>query len=264
MQQLERKGTTIVNGMNESLSLLKALKYKYQQTFQIHFHFLLSHTYLEYTTNFTFSTMAGVNPEADVWKPYHPVMDTASGSNVDGKSDNMKGHNNLSDDGSVMHFSVTRPALKSIQNAVMPSATHFTILYKGNMCIYDGIPAEKVHEIMLIAAASAKSFEMKSGIPFPSLISTCPTSPQGNSNALASPQSVCFPAEKSSICRLQEFPLARRQSLQRFLEKRRKRLGSKAPYATSATKVVDNIPDFGSFDYERRDFSPVLLPLEGN
>lgn len=175
------------------------------------------------------------------------------------------------DDGPLMHFSATRPVAvaSSGQNAVTPSPTQFSILYKGNMCIYDGIPAGKVREIMLIASSSAKSAEMKSGISFPSLIPTTtnPSSPQGNSTNLSSSQ---FPAKNSSICRLQEFPLARRQSLQRFLEKRRKRLGTKTPYASPATKAVDNInhnlcghktPDFGSLNYERRDFNPVLLPL---
>ncbi|KAL5060174.1 hypothetical protein RYX36_031778 [Vicia faba] len=32
----------------------------------------------------------------------------------------------------------------------------FAIVYNGSMCVYDGIPAEKVQEIMLMAAATAK------------------------------------------------------------------------------------------------------------
>ncbi|TKY54355.1 TIFY 3B [Spatholobus suberectus] len=208
--------------------------------------------------------MAGVNPEAGGWKAYP----SAAVDSVDGRSsDHMEVHNTLNDDGSVMHFSATRPVavLSSGQNKVIPSPTQFSILYKGNMCIYEGIPAEKVREIMLIASTSAKSAEMKSGIPLTSLFPTSPSSPQGNSTNLASPQSVCFPAKKSSICRLQEFPIARRQSLQRFLEKRGKRLGNKAPYAFLATKAVNNIdhnfcaektPDFGSLNYHRQGFQP--------
>jgi hypothetical protein len=60
---------------------------------------------------------------------------------------------------------------------------------------------------MLMASANAKSSEMKSGIPFTSLFSTTnnpPSPPQGTSDNLPSPQSVCFPAaEKTSICRMQ-------------------------------------------------------------
>ncbi|CAJ1940629.1 unnamed protein product [Sphenostylis stenocarpa] len=182
---------------------------------------------------------------------------------VDGRSENMEFHTTLTDDGYKMHFSATRPVVvpSSGQIKVSPSPTKFTILYKGNMCIYEGIPAEKVREIMLIASASAKSAEMKSGVPLTSLIPTRPSSPQGNSTNYAN---------KSSICRLQdEFPLARRQSLQRFLEKRRNRLANKGPYASTKNLAhnmennfcSDNTPDFGSLDYQRRNFSPVLLPL---
>ncbi|CAI8619132.1 unnamed protein product [Vicia faba] len=119
----------------------------------------------------------------------------------------------------------------------------FAIVYNGSMCVYDGIPTEKVQEIMLMAAATTKSSEMKIGIPFTSLFSSAaPSSPQGTSNNVPSPPSVCFPAaDKSSICRMQEFPLARRQSLQSFLKKRRIRVRGKAPYASSSSKAVNNI-----------------------
>ncbi|KAL2978064.1 hypothetical protein AAZX31_13G098700 [Glycine max] len=204
--------------------------------------------------------MAGVNPEAGGWKAYPSVMETALDSG-DGRS-----HHNMSDDGSVMHFSATRLP-SSGQNKVIPSPTQFSILYKGKMCIYEGIPAEKVREIMLIASVSAKSAEMKSGIRLTSFIPKSPSSSQGNSTNLPSPQSV-----KSSIRRLQdEFPLARRQSLQRFLEKRRNRLANKSPHALTKNVVhnpdkgfsPDDTPDFGllNLNFQRRDFSPVVLPL---
>ncbi|OIW18781.1 hypothetical protein TanjilG_13533 [Lupinus angustifolius] len=162
-------------------------------------------------------------------------MESSGDSNVHGTSGNM------GDDGLVMHSFANWSAPSSELNAVNPSTTQFTIFYNGNICVYNGIPAEKVREIMLIAGASAKSAEVKKENPFAPNIPTGPSSPEGTSSNLASQQSVCFPAEKNPICRLQgEFPLARRQSLQRFLEKRRDRLASKVPYASSTIKGADN------------------------
>lgn len=170
-------------------------------------------------------------------------------NNVGQRSDNI---NSFRHQDSVNNFSVNWPMAVTGQNAATPQ---FAMLYNGSMCVYDGIPAEKVHEIMMMASANAKSSEMKSGIPFTSLISTSPSSPQGGtSNNLASLQSVSFPVEKSSICRIQEFPITRRQSLQMFLEKRKIRLGSKAPYTSSTSKKVNNVEN---------NFSSVLRLLEG-
>ncbi|XP_057431652.1 protein TIFY 3B-like isoform X2 [Lotus japonicus] len=158
-------------------------------------------------------------------------------------------------------------------NAVIPNTSKVTIFYNGSVHIYDGIPADKVHEIMLIAAAAAKSVETKKiGMQSPiiSPVPSRPSSPHGTTNNIASTQELCFPAKKSSICRLQEFPIARRHSLQSFLEKRRNRLGSKAPYSSSSTTkaaVADNIennfsadnaPDLVSSKRPEEKFQPTI------
>ena len=38
-----------------------------------------------------------------------------------------------------------RPLSTSGLNAMSPGTTQFAILYNGSMCVYDGIPAEKVN-----------------------------------------------------------------------------------------------------------------------
>jgi len=62
-----------------------------------------------------------------------------------------------------------------------------------------------MQEIMLMAAAAAKSSETKKIVkqsPAPSPVPTRPSSPHGTADNIASPQALPFPA-KSSICRLQ-------------------------------------------------------------
>jgi jasmonate ZIM domain-containing protein len=184
---------------------------------------------------------------------------------VDGVSSNMG-------DGSMMNSSANKSMPASGMNAVAPNTSQLTIFYNGSICIYDGIPAEKVQEIMLMAAGAAKSTETKKIVkqsPVPSPAPTRPSSPHGNTDNIASQQGLCYPAKKSSICRLQEFPIARRHSLQMFLQKRRDRLGSKAPYPSSpTTKVADNIennfcsensPDSVSMKGPKEEFQPTIF-----
>ncbi|XP_058749656.1 protein TIFY 3B-like [Vicia villosa] len=183
---------------------------------------------------------------------------------VDGVSSNM-------DDGSMVNFSANKSMAASRMNEAFPSTNQLTIFYNGNICIYNGIPAEKMQEIMLMASASAKSTETKNIVkqsPVPSPMPSSPSSPLAATDNVASSQALCFPAKKSSVCRLQEFPIARRHSLQRFLEKRRDRLGSKAPYPSSPiTKVADNIennfcsensPDSVSLKGPNEEFQPTI------
>ncbi|MED6122983.1 hypothetical protein PIB30_045026 [Stylosanthes scabra] len=185
--------------------------------------------------------MARLNPELELaGRGEHHVMEGIG-------DDNVVINNNMGDDASMMHFPANWPMPASGLNA--STSTQFTVLFNGNTFVYDGISTEKVQEILLIAAAYAKSAEVKVGTQssFTPLIptNTSPSPAQKNStnNNLPSKQSPCLPAEKHSICRLQEFPLARRQSLQRFLEKRRVRLFSKAPYGFSkdmAGELIEN------------------------
>ncbi|PON49429.1 Jasmonate-zim domain protein [Parasponia andersonii] len=140
---------------------------------------------------------------------------------------------------------------KSSSNTTSPSpGAQLTIFYGGSVKVFDGIPEDKFNEIIHIAAGAAaaaaaiKSSEVKnteadnaSSSPAPARLPAL----QNTAAAMGSLLAQLCPAQKSSLCKLQaEFPIARRHSLQRFLEKRRDRLVSKNPYPSSPAMKVEN------------------------
>ncbi|CAF2338809.1 unnamed protein product [Brassica napus] len=116
-----------------------------------------------------------------------------------------------------------------------------TIFFGGKVRVFDGIPADKIQEIIRIAAAAAKSIETKNSAntsPVASPALNRAPSLSSTSNAAASPAAQSFPVHPISFCRsAADLPIARRHSLQRFLEKRRDRLVSKNPYPASDKKT---------------------------
>ncbi|KAI5389397.1 hypothetical protein KIW84_074881 [Lathyrus oleraceus] len=85
-------------------------------------------------------------------------------------------------------------------NEMFPDTNQLTIFYNGNICSYNGIPAEKMQGIMLLVAAAAKSTETKNTMkqsPVPSPIPSSPPSPVAAADNVTSPQALCFPYPSS-------------------------------------------------------------------
>jgi jasmonate ZIM domain-containing protein len=91
-----------------------------------------------------------------------------------------------------------------------------TIFYGGRVLVFNDLPADKAKEIMALACAATAS---ASGniIPDLNIVSTPPT-PTANSSQIQ-------PRSHGS-----DLPIARRNSLHRFLEKRKDRSLARAPY----------------------------------
>ncbi|PWZ24697.1 Protein TIFY 3 [Zea mays] len=96
---------------------------------------------------------------------------------------------------------------------LIPHSLQFSMV---DQYVYDSVPPEKAQAIMLIAAAAAAAAATKGSA------ATAFNPPMSTSVAARQAQVV---ADPSSISKLQaDLPIARRHSLQRFLEKRRDRL----------------------------------------
>ncbi|KAJ8461335.1 hypothetical protein OPV22_034261 [Ensete ventricosum] len=106
-----------------------------------------------------------------------------------------------------------------------------TIFYGGQILVFDNFPADKAKDLLLMASKGSvadPAADCTSNEPAVALQSSLPKPDQANSS---------------------DMPIARRNSLNRFLEKRKDRMGGKAPYQVhggsagpAAAKPAENQP----------------------
>uniref|UniRef100_A0A0C9RXL3 TSA: Wollemia nobilis Ref_Wollemi_Transcript_5677_1815 transcribed RNA sequence n=1 Tax=Wollemia nobilis TaxID=56998 RepID=A0A0C9RXL3_9CONI len=147
--------------------------------------------------------------------------------------------------------STTVRPVAALSSTMKAPTAQLTIFYDGMVNVYDDVPADKAQAIMLLAD-SGHPMNMKPQQPpsASSLLSNPLTSmarpslsfqtSSGNKEVSIPPLPLpgC-PNQNQPVRKLQsDLPIARKHSLQRFLEKRKDRLATKVPYmtATAPTK----------------------------
>ncbi|OMO92273.1 Tify [Corchorus olitorius] len=106
------------------------------------------------------------------------------------------------------------------------SKAQLTIFYAGVINVYDDVPSDKAQAIMLLAGES-------------SLSKPIANHEETKTEAkIKTPLHLHRPNIESASCKLQatDLPIARKLSLQHFIEKRRRRIVCNSPYAPAAAK----------------------------
>lgn len=169
--------------------------------------------------------------------------------------------------------SVVDPSLnKPVSAPVEPQAAQMTIFYGGQVIVFNDFPADKAKEVMLLASMGSSNSHTTTFPSDPAMThnafasnlakspieSTGPVTPPfvknpTELNCTMPPSSNIIPSFGNNLIPEQaqppqrpvtcDLPIARRNSLHRFLEKRKDRIVARAPYqAISSTAAAPNKP----------------------
>ncbi|KAG2241930.1 hypothetical protein Bca52824_096224 [Brassica carinata] len=156
-----------------------------------------------------------------------PVEDSSAGQDVKPKNDEFP-----------RQFLLPLPLEESRKKSVKPEpqSAPLTIFYGGQVMVFDDFPAEIAKQVIDLAhKGSAKSFTTEL-----------------NNNQSAYTQNIAKndhkeiapePIQTNKPSLACELPIARRASLHRFLEKRKDRITSKAPYQIDGSTEASSKPD---------------------
>ncbi|CAL0327868.1 unnamed protein product [Lupinus luteus] len=114
---------------------------------------------------------------------------------------------------------INSSAVKSVNRG--PKAAELTIFYGGQVIVFDDFPADKADELMSLAGkgiSQSNTYSLSQPSFAHNLVRT-----SADSSAPLIPQPSLRPV-------VSDLPIARKASLHRFLEKRKDRIATKAPY----------------------------------
>lgn len=132
--------------------------------------------------------------------------------------------------GSVQNSVIYRPA-SAMAPASKSTTTPLTIFYNGSVNVYDVAP-EKAQAIMILARSAISNCK---GSSSPTITYSGPSSSNFISIEGPTEPFTGVAAQQRAVCKLNSgLPIARNQSLQRFLEKRKERVSGTSPYTTKA------------------------------
>ncbi|KAK8503190.1 hypothetical protein V6N13_025950 [Hibiscus sabdariffa] len=126
--------------------------------------------------------------------------------------------------------------------ATEPQTAQMTIFYGGQVIVFNDFPADKAKEIMLLAGQGSFQNPAHLNAPF-----TCSMARTPVESGIGVPMTSSFSNTVTQDCVLRsaqrpipggDLPIARRASLHRFLEKRKDRIITKAPYQTADNRAA--------------------------